>query len=115
MERYVEFQLVIPLIGLVQFMDKQRHVGSSEEEAVAVRHVSDCGLFVKRHQRGSDAARPSVGPSTLDLNVVQREASLNREEDGFAFNAMMDGERDVDEVGADVWGGKRRGGGGKQI
>ncbi|TNN62313.1 hypothetical protein EYF80_027430 [Liparis tanakae] len=40
--------------------------------------------------RGSDAARPGVGPSSLDFNVFQREESLNGEEHRLPFDAMME-------------------------
>lgn len=57
---------------------------------VAIHHVSDRGIFGKRHQRGPGAARRGVGPCSLDLRLVQLEASLNRQEQGLSFNTTVD-------------------------
>ena len=57
---------------------------------VAVHHVGDRGRFGKRHQRGPGAARPGEGPRSLDLNFIQWEAGLNRQEQGLPFYTMMD-------------------------
>lgn len=88
-ELHVELEVVVALILRLQPFNGQRNVGRFEDEAFAVRHVSDGRVLVECHQRYPDAAGAGVGPGSLDLRLVHQEVSLDSQVQGLPFNPMM--------------------------